>query len=146
MRFVDTNVLVYCFDDSDTSKRDRARLVMRQLWESRTGCVSHQVLQEFYLTVTRKLRPALPRSKAREEVEDLLGWQPAPVTGDLVRDAWRIEDRFELSWWDSLIVASALAQNCHTLLTEDLQDGLEIDDLRVLNPFAPSFDPAVMAR
>jgi predicted nucleic acid-binding protein len=68
-------------------------------------------------------------------------WEPAPVSAGILQVAWRIEDRHGLSWWDSLIVASALAQDCRTLLTEDLQDGLEIEGMRVLNPFAPGFHP-----
>ncbi|MFN0127287.1 MAG: PIN domain-containing protein [Verrucomicrobiales bacterium] len=140
MHFVDTNLLVYVFDESDTGKRDRARLVLHCLWEGRKGRLSHQVLQEFYATVTRKLKPALPRPLARAEVEDLLVWNPVSASSALLSKAWHLEDRYGLSCWDSLIVAAALAQNCVTLLTEDLQDGLEIEGLLVLNPFAPNFD------
>lgn len=133
--FVDTNILVYSFDDSDIAKRDRAQLVMRQLWETRSGRLSHQVLHEFYVTVTRKLKPALPRPEARAEVEDLLDWKPSRPSATLLKQAWQIEDRYGFSWWDSLIVAAAIAQDCSTLLTEDLQHGLQIDNLRVVNPF-----------
>jgi len=140
MHFVDTNVLVYGFDESDPIRRDRARLVMRRLWEGRRGRLSHQVLQEFYATVTRKLKPALARPQARAEVEDLLTWNPLPASGALLNKAWHLEDRYGLSCWDSLIVAAALSQRCVTLLTEDLQDGLQIDGLLVVNPFAETFD------
>lgn len=141
MHFVDTNLLVYGFDESDPIRRDRARLVMRRLWEGRNGRLSHQVLQEFYATVTRQLKPALPRPQARAEIEDLVAWNPVPVSGSLLKKAWSLEDRYGLSCWDSLIVAAALAQDCVTLLTEDLQDGLKIDGLLVLNPFAQDFAP-----
>jgi len=142
MHFVDTNILVYSFDDNDAAKRDRAQSVMRRLWEARTGRLSHQVLQEFYVTVTRKLSPSLPRQRAQDEVETLLLWKPAQPSASILKQAWQIEDRYGLSWWDSLIVAAALAQNCATLLTEDLQHGLHIDKLRVANPFHPDFDLA----
>lgn len=139
MHFVDTNILVYCFDDSDAAKRDRAQLVMRRLWETRSGRLSHQVLQEFYVTVTRKLKPALPRPQARAEVEDFLDWKPLRPSAVLLKQAWQIEDHYGFSWWDSLIVAAAIAQDCTTLLTEDLQHGLIIGNLRVANPFHADF-------
>lgn len=140
MHFVDTNILVYSFDEGDSVRRDRARLVMRRLWEGRCGCLSYQVLQEFYATVTRKLKPALAPPLARAEVEDLLAWNPLPVTGALLKKAWHLEDRYGFSCWDSLIVAAALAQHCDTLFTEDFQEGLQIDGLLVVNPLAEAFD------
>lgn len=140
MHFVDTNVIVYGFDDSDPAKQERSGFIMRKLWETRSGRLSQQVLQEFYVTVTRKLNPALSRDRARREVRDLLAWRPVAPTADLLEAAWRIEDRYGLSWWDSLIVVSAKAAECGTLLTEDLQDGLDIDGLRVMNPFSNGFD------
>lgn len=140
MQFVDTNVLVYQFDESDLARQQRATEVMRALWKNRSGRLSQQVLQEFYVTVTRKLNPALPCDRAREEIRDLLAWRPTQPTETLLEDAWHIEDRFKLSWWDSLIVASARAQQCEILLSEDLQDGLNIDGLRVMNPFSTTFN------
>jgi predicted nucleic acid-binding protein len=144
MHFVDTNVIVYGYDDSDPVKQKRAGLVMRKLWETRNGRLSFQVLQEFYVTVTRKLKPPLAHDRAREEIRDLLAWRPVRPGADLLEDAWQVEDRFGLSWWDSLIVASAKAAECGILLTEDLQDGLEIDGLRVMNPFSDGFDLRVL--
>jgi len=140
MHFVDANVLVYSFDESDPVKQRRAADVMRVLWESHSGRLSHQVLQEFYVTVTRKLNPPLPRDRAREEIRDLFAWRPIQPAEALLEDAWHIQDRFGFSWWDSLIVASARVQNCKVLLSEDLQDGLDIDGLRVMNPFSEAFE------
>jgi predicted nucleic acid-binding protein len=142
MYFVDTNVLVYGFDDGNDAKRERSQAVMRCLWETRRGCISAQVLQEFYVTATRKLTPRISRDKARREMEDLFLWKPVSPSLEQFQLAWEIEDRWQLSWWDSLIVAAAKLSNCTTLLTEDLQDGLDLDGLRVTNPFAPEFDPA----
>jgi predicted nucleic acid-binding protein len=140
MHFVDTNVLVYQFDESDPAKQQRAIDVMCALWETRSGRLSHQVLQEFYVTVTRKLNPSLTRDRARDEIRDLLAWRPVSPAESLLEDAWHIEDRYRLSWWDSSIVASARTAGCAILLSEDLQDGLDIDGLRVMNPFSATFD------
>lgn len=138
--FVDTNLLVYARDDSDPAKRDRAREVMHRLWSSGSGRLSYQVLQEFYVTVTRKLKPGLPPEMAREEVRDLMAWHPLPASTELFELAWVTEARWELSWWDSLIVASARQAECSFLLTEDLQDGFDMDGLRIINPFTSRFD------
>jgi predicted nucleic acid-binding protein len=134
--FVDTNVLVYARDDADRAKHDRAGAWMRHLWESGSGRLSTQVLQEFYVTTTRKLRPGLAPEDARADVRDLLAWQPLVTTAAELEAAWAVEERFGLSFWDALIVASAQSASCDTLLTEDLQHGLEIDGLIVLDPFS----------
>lgn len=133
--FVDTNILVYARDAGEPTKQPRAAEILRMLWESRRGRLSPQVLQEYYICVTRKLKPGLARSDARKDVQDLFAWEPSPPTAATFAKAWQIEDRFGLSWWDSLIVAAALDQRCTTLLSEDLQHGLEIDGLRIQNPF-----------
>jgi predicted nucleic acid-binding protein len=137
--FVDTNLLVYSRDAGVPGKQARADGILRELWGSRRGRVSFQVLHEYYVTVTRKLRPGLPRMEAREDVEALLAWHPVVPSEETLRRAWGVEDRWGLSWWDSLIVASALETGCRRLLSEDLQDGLEIESLRIENPFRSDF-------
>ena len=133
--FVDTNVLVYARDASDMGKQAIAAAWMEHLWTSASGRLSVQVLQEYYLTVTRKLDPGLSAEEAREDVRDLAAWRPLRIDQPIVEAAWRMEDRFGLSFWDSLIVAAAQAAGCDALLTEDLQHGLDIDGLRVVDPF-----------
>jgi predicted nucleic acid-binding protein len=133
--FVDTNVLVYARDASDLEKQSTAKAWMEHLWTSATGRLSVQVLQEYYVTVTRKLQPGLPTDEAREDVRDLAAWRPVRIDEAIVDSAWRVEDRFELSFWDSLIVAAAHAASCEVLLTEDLEHDLVIDGLRVADPF-----------
>jgi predicted nucleic acid-binding protein len=133
--FVDTNVLVYARDASDPEKQATATAWMEHLWASVTGRLSVQVLQEYYMTVTRKLEPALHSDEAREDVRDLAAWRPVRIDEAILDAAWRIEDRFELSFWDSMIVAAAHAAGCETLLTEDLQHDLVIDGLRIADPF-----------
>jgi predicted nucleic acid-binding protein len=133
--FVDTNVLVYARDASDPQKQATAEAWMGHLWTSASGRLSVQVLQEYYITVTRKLQPGLPREEARADVRDLAAWRPIRIDEAVVEAAWRLEDRFELSFWDSLIVAAAETAGCSALLTEDLQHDLDIDGLRVVDPF-----------
>ena len=133
--FVDTNVLVYARDASDLEKQAMAASWIEHLWTSAGGRLSVQVLQEYYVTTTRKLDPGLPAEEARQDVRDLAAWRPIRIDEGIVEAAWRIEDRYELSFWDSLIVGAAQAAGCEALLTEDLQHGLEIDGLHVADPF-----------
>lgn len=146
MHFVDSNLPVYARDDTEPEKRDRAREVMGILWKCGSGRLSHQVLVEYYSTVTRKLRPGLPKEEARADVIELLQWNPVAPGRDLYAEAWRIEDHFGLSWWDSMIAAAARQSGCTTLLSEDLQHGLDLDGTRVVNPFHEDFDPATLSR
>jgi predicted nucleic acid-binding protein len=108
---------------------------MEHLWTTASGRLSVQVLQEFYVTVTRKLRPGLRADEARADVRDLVAWRPLRIDEAMVESAWRLEDRAGLSFRDSLIVSAAQAAGCATLLTEDLKHGLEIDGLRIADPF-----------
>lgn len=138
--FVDTNVIVYSVDAAQSAKQERAAAWMAEAWKSRRGRVSMQVLQEFYVTVTKRLTPGLDRESARREIRGLALWRPTPITPPLVERAWSVQDRFGFSWWDSLIVAAAQAEGCTYLLTEDLHDGQDLNGLRVLNPFLHSPD------
>ena len=134
--FVDTNILVYDRDRRDPAKHQRARAWMAALWERPgLGVVSSQVLAEFYWTVTRKLRPGLDEEAARRYVRTLFAWDFVELDQTAIGDAWTIQDRFGLSFWDSLIAAAARIAQCRLLLTEDLQDGQDLDGLLVVNPF-----------
>jgi predicted nucleic acid-binding protein len=133
--FVDTNVLVYARDASEPQKQPKASDWLTFLWENRRGRLSYQVLQEFYATVTEKLRPGLEIQGAREDIKALLAWNPLPVDTRVIENGWNIQDRYRLSWWDSLIVAAALVAGCRYLLTEDLQESMKFDTLQVINPF-----------
>lgn len=131
--FVDTNVLIYALDEASPKKQEAARAWRAELWKSRRGRISFQVLQEFYVKVTRN-RPSA-RQQARSEVRDLLAWRPVAADDAILEQAWKIQDRYQLSFWDSLIVAAAKAASCRYLLTEDLQADQELDGLLVVNPF-----------
>jgi predicted nucleic acid-binding protein len=133
--FVDTNVLVYLRDASDPKKQRLAAEWMTALWETRLGRVSVQVLHEYYVTVTRKLKPGMPVEDARDDVAALQSWNPLPLGASLIDEAWRIEDRYQFGFWDSLIAAAAHRSGCVWLLSEDLQDGQDLDGVRVVNPF-----------
>lgn len=133
--FVDTNVLVYQLDPREPVKQIRARDWLDHLWAGRSGRISLQVLQEFYVTVTRKLDPGLDKETARKVVRALWTWQPVAIDGRCFETAWDLQDRFHLSWWDALIAAAAKSAECTYLLTEDLQHGQDLDGLRIVNPF-----------
>lgn len=133
--FVDTNVLVYCRDTTEPEKQAQAAAWMAALWERKTGHLSYQVLQEFYVTVTAKLKRCLEPDVARTDVRALLAWQPVPTDARVMEGAWLIQDRYGVSWWDSLIMAAAQAAGCRYLLSEDFQNGMKVGDLMVINPF-----------
>jgi len=131
--FVDSNVFLYALDEADPQKQRAARNWRAELWRSRRGRVSLQVLGEFYVNAVRK-RPTA-RDEARAEVRDLLAWNPVIADAALLEQGWKIQDRYRLSYWDALIVAAAKASACHYLLTEDLHTGQKLDGVEVVNPF-----------
>ena len=133
--FVDTNVLVYARDLTEGGKQERAAVWLAGLWRTRRGVLSMQVLQEYYVTVTGKLRPGLPREEARRDVRAFGAWNPLGCGPELFPDAWAVQDRYGLSFWDALIVTAAKRTGARHLLTEDLQQGRALDGIEVLNPF-----------
>ncbi|MGM0577664.1 MAG: PIN domain-containing protein [Myxococcota bacterium] len=132
--FVDTNVLVYCYDSDEPDKRARA---LEVLAGSEPDLVlSTQVLQEFYVAATRRLaRPVDPETAARA-VGKLAELPVVQIDARMVVAAIATSRRHRLSLWDSLILRAALEAGCERVLTEDLQHGFELDGLRVENPFA----------
>ncbi|MEW5853855.1 MAG: PIN domain-containing protein [Myxococcota bacterium] len=142
--FVDTNVLAYAQDLRDAVKQQRAHEWVTSLWRQRNGRVSAQVLNELYVTLTQRFRPGMRKEEARDFVRELMTWSPVPVDAVLVERAWSLQDRFSLSFWDALIVAAAHASGCTHLLSEDLQDGQDMEGVVVVNPFAHA--PAELER
>lgn len=140
--FVDTNVLVYCRDTTEPEKQTKAAAWMAALWERKAGCLSYQVLQEFYVTVTAKLKRRLEPDVARTDIRALLAWEPLPVDSRVLEGAWLLQDRYGFSWWDALILAAAQAAGCRYLLSEDFQAGMKVGDLIMINPFR--ITPAVL--
>jgi predicted nucleic acid-binding protein len=133
--FVDTNVLVYARDAAAGPRQAAALRWMAHLWQTREGRLSHQVLAEFYVTVTAKLRPGMSADAARRDVRALAAWRPIPVDSAVMEGAWLLQDRFGLSWWDALIAGSAQAAECPILLSEDFQAGQDFGGVRVVSPF-----------
>ena len=140
--FVDSSVLLYRRDPTEPVKRPLATTWLEHLWRERTGRTSCQVLSEYYANATRKLNPPVSADLAWDDVEALQSWRPQPIDADLLRKGREIERRYRLNWWDSLIVASALSQNCALLLSEDLQDGGRFDGVTVRSPFTLSINEA----
>lgn len=131
--FVDTNVFLYWVDAADPVKQQRAAAWIAEIWKRNSGRVSFQVLQEFFAQAARK-RPDLCE-QFRAEARHLLAWQPVVIDAALLEHAWSLQDRYLLSFWDSLIVAAAKAASCRWLLTEDLQANQVLDGVTVINPF-----------
>jgi predicted nucleic acid-binding protein len=134
--FVDTNVLVYAYDADAGAKHDIANRLLTRLWNDRAGATSIQVLQEFYVNATRKLRTPLPKRTAREVVATYEVWVPHRPTVDDIVAASELEERRRLSFWDALIVVSAQQTTSVTLLSDDLQDGQRFGSVNVSNPFS----------
>ncbi len=136
--FVDTNVLIYAHDADAGPKHEIARSALEQLWAERTGVLSLQVLQEFYVNVTRKIRTPLSKASARRVVDAYEPWSIGAATSTDLRRAFQIEDDSKLGFWDALIVAAALRGGASRLLSEDLNPGQRIVGVVVENPFVAS--------
>jgi len=134
-RFLDTNVLVYLFDHGAPGKREIARELIKGHGTDADLVLSTQVLQEFYVVVTRKLAVPLQPEQAERAVRDLARLPVVPASVDLVLAAVARSRRGDLSFWDAMIVEAALRAGAAELLSEDLQDGREFEGLRVRNPF-----------
>ena len=133
--FVDTNVLVYLFDADAPEKQARAREVFERDSAHCYLVLSTQVLQEFYVTVTRKLAEPLAPTAALEATRRLAQLHLVYIDAQLVFDAIALSQKHVVSMWDGLILQAAKDSACARLLTEDLHDGWELDGLRVENPF-----------
>jgi len=133
--FVDSNVLVYAHDADAGEKQRVAANAVAEILDARSGVLSIQVLQEFYSTVTRKLRSAISRDIARELLRGYSSWVIQPLTAEDVVAASFLEQSHQLSFWDSLIVQAALLAGASKLLSEDLQHGRSISGIRIENPF-----------
>ncbi len=133
--FIDTNVLIYAHDIDATAKNEVAKAVLRELWSERTGVLSMQVLQEFYVNVTRKIGTPLPKDTARKVVNSYVAWC-METTHFEISAAFRIEDESRIGFWDALIVSSAVKSGATRILSEDLNAGQLISGIHVENPFA----------
>jgi len=133
--FVDTSVLVYAHDADAGDRHVTAKALLAELWDSRSGSLSTQVLQEFYAVVTRRFKPAMPRAKARAIVAAYREWCAVATEPQLIVTASRLEEEHTLAFWDALIVQAAIQAGSERLVSEDLQDGRRFGALAVENPF-----------
>lgn len=134
-QFVDTNVLVYAHDVTAGDKHRRARALVSDLWETREGCLSVQVLQEFFVTTTRKIPKPLDVPAAAQIIDHLAHWHVhAPAAADVLA-AIGIHQQTSTSFWDAMILRSAKALGCETLHSEDLNPGQQYEGVQVRNPF-----------
>lgn len=134
--FVDTNVLIYAHDADAGDKQRIAAETLRELWDTRNGVVSAQVLQEFYVNVTRKIVSPLRRSAASEVVRSYGAWTVAIAGVDQILAASELEERHRINFWDALIVATAASAGAATIVSEDFTHGRVIAGVRIENPFA----------
>jgi len=133
--FVDTNVIVYAYDMTAGEKHSIAKKALLSLWRSGRGLVSTQILQELYVTLTRKIPRPLKTAQTREIIEDMLTWDVVVNDGESILQAISLESRENLSFWDALVVAAAARGGARILLSEDLPAGRTIAGVRIVNPF-----------
>lgn len=134
-QFVDTNIFVYAYDKGNGIKQKLARRLITDLWENYQGCISIQVLQELYVTITKKVAIPLSPGTASQIITDLSVWNHhVPDAGDVL-EAINIQQRYGISFWDAMIVNSAWKTGCSVIWTEDLNSGQVYGNVKVYNPF-----------
>ncbi len=136
--FVDTNILMYAHDTSAGVKHDRAKALVEELWRDRAGVVSTQVLQELWVNLRRKAGRPLDSRATREIVADYLSWQVVVNGGDSILAALELEERYQISFWDALVVHAAQSGGARILYSEDLSDGQHYGEVQVKNPLEVS--------
>lgn len=143
-QFIDTNVLVYAHDISAGPKHEKAKALVASLWDSGNGCISIQVLQEFYVTITTKVpRPVSPETAA-SIIKDLAHWLVhSPRPADVLK-AVEIQGQYKVSFRDAMILRSAQALNCRVLWSEDLNSHEQYGSVIVLNPFLANREGRVL--
>lgn len=135
--FLDTNVFVYTFDASAPAKAAKATALVRDAIKIRIGVISYQVVQEFFNVAMRRFESPMSAAEADQYLaatfRPLLAVHSSPA---LFSEALRLGSKFQLSWYDSLIVAAASEARCEVLYSEDLQHGQRLESVTVKNPFA----------
>lgn len=132
--FVDTNILMYAHDTAAGAKHERARALVEDLWRERSGVVSTQVLQELCVNLRRKAGRPLDRKATREIVADYMSWHVVVNGGESILESLDLEEKYQISFWDALVVQAAHASGAAVLYSEDLSDGQMYGGVRVVNP------------
>ncbi|MBI4340075.1 MAG: PIN domain-containing protein [Chloroflexi bacterium] len=135
VEFSDSNVIVYAYDIAGGDRRGKAMELLERLSDSNDGDLSIQVLQEVYVTLTRKVARPLAAPRAREVVQDLALWRVFRPSPDDVLAAMDLSAQWRLSFWDAMIVTAARQVGAAILWSEDLNDGQVYDGVVVRNPF-----------
>jgi predicted nucleic acid-binding protein len=136
-RYIDTNVFIYVFDAKANDKRKTALTIYRSLLQSQLGCTSLLVVSEWRNVMCKKYARVMPATTRKAFLRLVRVWNPAPITLDTILRAEKLIAKYSLSPFDSLHVQSALDQSCKHFLSEDMQDGLLVENqLRIVNPFA----------
>lgn len=133
--FLDTNIMVYAYDTSAGEKHALAKEIVSKLWATATGVLSTQVLQEFFVSVTKKVPKPLEVALEKKIVRDFLKWEVVINDGESVLDAIDIHKKYHYSFWDSLIVEAALKSRCDVLYSEDLSHNQVVEVITIENPF-----------
>ena len=133
--FLDTNILIYAYDVSAGNKHKTAKTIMMDLWDSGRGIMSIQVLQEFFVNITKKVSRPLEIKLAKDIIKDLLKWEVVTIDGESLLEAIELHVRHQYSLWDSMILKAAQKGGAIILLSEDLKDGQTIDGVTIKNPF-----------
>jgi predicted nucleic acid-binding protein len=132
--FVDTNILIYAHDTSAGLKHQRARALVEDLWNSGRGVLSTQVLQELCVNLRRKVSPPLPIEDVRLLILDYLAWEIVTNSPESILQALNIEERYQTSFWDALIIQAAENSGAAVLYSEDLSPGQRYGETQVVNP------------
>jgi predicted nucleic acid-binding protein len=132
--FVDTNILMYAHDKAAGVKHERAKALVEELWRDRTGVVSTQVLQELAVNLRRKAGRPLDPKATREVIADYLTWQVVVNGAESILEALDLEARYQISFWDALVLQAAHVSGAEILYSEDLSEGQTYGTVRVVNP------------
>lgn len=133
--FLDTNILMYAHDSATGEKHEKARALVEEMWETRSGVISTQVLQELAVNLRKKAKKPLDAKATRDIVSDYLAWQVVVNGADSILEALDLEARYKVSFWDALVIQAAQAAGAGTLYSEDLSNGQQYGAVRVKNPF-----------
>ena len=133
--FLDTNILVYAHDMADQDKREKSQSLIFECLRNHSGVISAQVLSEFLVTITQKIKQTISLEQAKKEIILLSTMETIDIDATLVIRAINIKERWQLSYWDSLIMAAAERAKCKIVYSEDMSDGQIYDTIEVRNPF-----------
>jgi len=132
--FVDTNILIYAHNADAGAKHERARSLVEELWRTRSGVLSTQVLQELAVNLRRKMGQSLGAKATRDIITDYLSWHVFVNNSASILEALEVAERYQISFWDALVIQAARVSGAQVLYSEDLSDGQMYGSVRVVNP------------